>query len=189
MGVKFYRGADKPKKIRKRVSQTRSWFRTFKWVACKYYKQLLFISFYWTFLAVFLNSHFICFIDHAHPLMVVGHPFKGGYPQSTGYLAHPDMKRFALNDSTLFVPPRPDVAITALTLGLAGQAASSRVGFGDFFANYFAGRSFNVSEPKCNTMMEGMKRCYENHSDADPVSSCAYYIQGFERMACGKQWK
>ena len=119
--------------------------------------------------------------------MVVGHPFKGGYPQSTGYLAHPDMKRFALNDSTLFVPPRPDVAITALTLGLAGQAASSRVGFGDFFANYFAGRSFNVSEPKCNTMMEGMKRCYENHADADPVGSCAYYIQGFERMACGSQ--
>ena len=39
MGVKFYRGADKPKKIRKRVTQTRSWFRTFKWVACKYYNQ------------------------------------------------------------------------------------------------------------------------------------------------------
>ena len=91
MGVKFYRGADKPKKIRKRVSQTRSWFRTFKWVAY-----------------------------HAHPLMVVGHPFKGGYPQSTGYLAHPDMKRFALNDSTLFVPPRPDVAVSAFTIGMAG---------------------------------------------------------------------
>ena len=52
--------------------------------------------------------------------MVVGHPFKGGYPQSTGYLTHPDMKRFALNDSTLFVPPRPDVAITAFSIGLAG---------------------------------------------------------------------
>lgn len=36
MGAKFYRGADKPKKIRKRFSQTRSWFRTLKWVACKY---------------------------------------------------------------------------------------------------------------------------------------------------------
>ena len=36
MGVKFYRSADKPKKIRKRFSQTRSWFRTLKWVACKY---------------------------------------------------------------------------------------------------------------------------------------------------------
>ena len=37
MGAKFYRGADKPKKLRKRFFQTRSWFRTLKWVACKYY--------------------------------------------------------------------------------------------------------------------------------------------------------
>lgn len=37
MGAKFFRGADKPKKIRKRFSQTRSWFRTLKWVACMYY--------------------------------------------------------------------------------------------------------------------------------------------------------
>ena len=36
MGAKFFRSADKPKKIRKRVTQTRSWFRTFKWTACKY---------------------------------------------------------------------------------------------------------------------------------------------------------
>ena len=35
MGAKFYRGADKGKKIRKRPTQTRSWFRGFKWVACK----------------------------------------------------------------------------------------------------------------------------------------------------------
>ena len=188
MGVKFYRGADKPKKIRKRVSQTRSWFRTFKWVACKYHKQSLNTNqTFILFLILFIYIYCYPFIDHAHPLMVVGHPFKGGYPQSTGYLAHPDMKRFALNDSTLFVPPRPDSAITALTLGLAGNVAAQRVGFGDFFANYFAGRSFNVSDPKCNTMMEGMKRCYENHADANPTEQCAYYIQGFERMACGKQ--
>ena len=41
MGAKFYRGADKPKKIRKRFSQTRSWFRTLKWVACKYSPMLI----------------------------------------------------------------------------------------------------------------------------------------------------
>ena len=35
MGAKFFRSADKPKKIRKRWSQTRSWFRTFKWTAWK----------------------------------------------------------------------------------------------------------------------------------------------------------
>lgn len=90
--------------------------------------------------------------------MVVGHPFKGGMPMSTGYLTHPDMKRFAINDSTAFIPPRPDVAA-----GVASVAAAPTPSFGDFFASYFIGRSFNVSDPKCNTFMEGMKRCYENH--------------------------
>ena len=79
MGVKFYRSADKPKKIRKRFTQTRSWFRTLKWVAY-----------------------------HAHPTMIVGHPFKGANIASIGFLQHPDMNRFALNDASLFVPPRPD---------------------------------------------------------------------------------
>ena len=36
MGAKFYRASDKAKKIRKRVSQTRTWARGLKWVACKY---------------------------------------------------------------------------------------------------------------------------------------------------------
>ena len=36
MGAKFYRGGDKSKKIRKRVTQTRTWARTLKWVCCKY---------------------------------------------------------------------------------------------------------------------------------------------------------
>lgn len=35
MGAKFFRGSDKGKKIRKRPTQTRSWFRSFKWTACK----------------------------------------------------------------------------------------------------------------------------------------------------------
>ena len=116
--------------------------------------------------------------------MVVGHPFKGGMPMSIGYLTHPDMKRFGINDATFFVPPRPDVAITAATVGMA-SAPQVVPTFGDFFASYFAGRSFNVSSPACNTFMEGMKRCYENHENKDPVGTCAYYINGFERMACG----
>ena len=37
MGAKFYRGSDKSKKIRKRLSQTRTWFKQFKWIACKYH--------------------------------------------------------------------------------------------------------------------------------------------------------
>merc|ERR1740130_857707 len=82
MGAKFFRSADKPKKIRKRVTQTRSWFRTFKWTSY-----------------------------HAHPLMICGHPFKGGSVFSTGYLQHPDMKRFGINDSTFFQPPRPTACL------------------------------------------------------------------------------
>ena len=35
MGAKFYRGSDKSKKIRKRLTQTRTWFKQFKWIACK----------------------------------------------------------------------------------------------------------------------------------------------------------
>ncbi len=78
MGAKFYRGSDKPKKLRKRFSQTRSWFRTLKWVAY-----------------------------HAHPHMVAGHPFKGSWVFSTGQLLHPDLKRFSLQSAVLFKPPFP----------------------------------------------------------------------------------
>ena len=89
--------------------------------------------------------------------MVVGHPFKGGMPMSTGYLTHPDMKRFEINDSTVFVPPRPDVAN-----GLYASASPAPT-YLDFFASYFAGRSLNSSDPKCNTFMMGMKNCFENN--------------------------
>ena len=97
------------------------------------------------------------------------------------------MKFFGLNDSALFVPPRPDVFATALGIG-AGFPRPTYPAFGDFFATYFAGRSFNVTETRCAGMLDGMKRCYENHTTADPVNSCAYYIQGFERFACGRDW-
>ena len=106
---------------------------------------------------------------------------------STGFLEHPDMKRFNLCDSTLFAPPRPNAWANAFPNCTFGLGAAPQIpAFGDFFATYFAGRSFNVAEPKCTQMMEGMKRCYENHADKDPVDTCQYYIQGFERMACGK---
>jgi len=32
-------------------------------------------------------------------------------------------------------------------------------------------------------MLEGMKRCYESNSLANPVQSCSYYIEGFRRLA------
>ena len=117
--------------------------------------------------------------------MIPGHPFKGGQMLSTGYLEHPDMKRFDINDSHLFAPPRPD-AYTLAMMAMGGAGPASNVpSFGDFFGSYFAGRSFNVTNPKCATMLEGMKKCWENHENSDPVGTCNYYISGFERMACG----
>lgn len=59
MGAKFYEGSDESKKIRKRFSQSRSFFRTHKWLAY-----------------------------HAPPLMIPDHPFKDTLAMSTGYLMH-----------------------------------------------------------------------------------------------------
>ena len=118
--------------------------------------------------------------------MVPGHPFKGGLIMSQGQLAHPDAKRFNIKDAALFAPPRPNAWVTALSLGSVPAAATQIPSFGDFFSTYFAGRSFNVAEPKCSVVLEGMKKCYENNSTTNPVANCQYYIQGFERFACGK---
>ena len=78
MGAKFYRAADKPKKIRKRLMGTRTWFRTYKWVSY-----------------------------HAHPVDIPGHPFKGSFTYSTGQLLHPEIKRFAIAAPFYFKPPMP----------------------------------------------------------------------------------
>ena len=104
-------------------------------------------------------------VDHAHPLMIAGHPFKGGAMFSTAYLQHPDMKFFAINDSTAFLPPRP----TALA-GVSAAAASFPA-FADFFRSYFAGASMNTSDPKASVMLEGMKKCYENNTK-NPINQC-----------------
>ena len=83
--------------------------------------------------------------------MVAGHPFKtiqGGF--SIGYLDHPDYKRFNLADAFLYAPPRPDAWANPYTTASAAAAAAQAPAFGDFFATYFAGRSFNVANPKCS---------------------------------------
>ena len=100
---------------------------------------------------------------------------------STAYLNHPDLKRFMLNDATFYRPPRPDAWAQGL---IAGAAATQMPAFSDFFATYFGGRSFNVAEPKCTGMLENLKRCFENNSDGNPEEQCAYYVNGFERLAC-----
>ena len=55
----------------------------------------------------------ICHLDHAHPNMVAGHPFKGSWVYSTGQLLHPDLKRFAIGSPVLFKPVMPVAAAAA----------------------------------------------------------------------------
>ena len=86
MGAKFYRGADKGKKFRKRFMHTRTWFRGLKWTAY-----------------------------HAHPRDVPGHPMKGGFTFSTGQLLHPELKRFAIATPIFFKPPMPGATVQDLT--------------------------------------------------------------------------
>ena len=149
MGVKFYRGADKPKKIRKRIMQTRSWFRTFKWVAY-----------------------------HAHPLMIPGHPFKGGVWLSTGQLLHPDLKRFGLATAVFFKPPMP------FKNPYDGSAPTNVVpSFSDFFGSYF-GATWNKSNLSCTKIYDNMAKCYSNHMSKNPTATCEHYINSFKRLSC-----
>ena len=120
------------------------------------------------------------FADHAHPTFVTGHPFKGNMSFSIGQLAHPDMKRFQINTPFLFAPPNP-----AKVMGAAAGAASIP-SFGSFFSAYFGGSTYQLSDSRCGKMLENMKKCYEGSTSRseDPSASCAYYIDGFRRMAC-----
>ena len=108
---------------------------------------------------------------------MAGHPFKAANSFSIGQLAHPDMKRFQINTPYLFAPPRPAVA-----------AAATVPSFGSFFSAYFGGSTYQMSDSKCGKMLENMKRCYERSTSRsdDPEASCAYYIDGFRRMACSQ---
>lgn len=114
--------------------------------------------------------------------MVTGHPFKGMNGLSIGQLAHPDLKRFQMNTPFLFAPPNP-----AKIIGASAGAASIPT-FGSFFSSYFGGSTYRLSDSRCGKMLENMKRCYESSQgrSEDPSASCAYYIDGFRRMACAE---
>ena len=60
--------------------------------------------------------------------------------------------------------------------------------FGTFFSTYFGGSTYQLSDSRCGKMLENMKKCYETSSarSEDPSASCAYYIDGFRRMACSQ---
>ena len=110
-----------------------------------------------------------------------GHPFKGGDLRSCGQLLHPDLKRFQIQTPYLFAPPNPE------KVAGAAVAAASFPSFGSFFSSYFGGSTYRLTDGKCGKMLENMKKCYETATGAgsNPEKSCAYYMDGFKRMACG----
>ena len=113
--------------------------------------------------------------------MVAGHPFKGLNGMSIGQLAHPDLKRFQMNTSSLFAPPNP-AKVMGASMGVATLPA-----FAAFFQSSFGGNMYiDSSNDKCGMMFQNMKKCYDSAStrSEDPESSCSYYIDGFRRMAC-----
>lgn len=115
-------------------------------------------------------------IDHAHPTFIAGHPFKGGWIASTGFLANPEMARFQINSPYLFSPPNP-----AKVPGAPSQLASCPT-FANFFQSYFGNAQYNLSSPKAGKFLEGLKKCFENNSQ-NPADACTYYINGFKRAA------
>ena len=114
--------------------------------------------------------------------MVGGHPFKMQmHGINAGQLAHPDMKRFQIHTPFLFTPPHPTKS------AYAGAVEAPKVpSFGSFFSAYFGGATYKMSDNKCGKTMENMKKCYETSTkrEQDPVATCAFYIDGFKRMAC-----
>ena len=114
--------------------------------------------------------------------MVAGHPFKAVNSISIGQLDHPDLKRFQINTPFLFAPPNPEKVF-------GGAAAASAIpSFPAFFSSYFGGSTYQLSDSKCGKMLENMKKCYEGSTkrNDDPQADCAYYIDGFRRMACSQ---
>ena len=95
--------------------------------------------------------------------MVAGHLFKGGMYFTTGYLAHLDMKRFEINDSTIFLPPNPFAWTTAAVIGSMAPKAPEVPSIGDFFATYFAGKSYSCHDAKFSTILVCLKKYWENH--------------------------
>ena len=106
-----------------------------------------------------------------------------GGSYNSGMLMHPDMKRFQLNTPFLFAPPNP-----MKVAGGAGAVAASVPTFGAFFSSYFGGSTYQLSDSRCGKMLENMKRCYEGSTSRseNPSETCAFYIDGFRRMACSQ---
>ncbi len=55
--------------------------------------------------------------------------------------------------------------------------------FASFYQSYFGSSNYNISTPNAEKMLGGLKRCYEANKTASPLDACAYYINGFKRLA------
>ena len=66
---------------------------------------------------------------------------------------------------------------------VAHQAPIGVPSFSDFFRAYFGERSYNLSNEGCLKMMQNMKNCHANNA-ANATNACAYYVDGFKRLAC-----
>ena len=89
------------------------------------------------------------------------------------------MKRFQINTPVAFFPPNPN------KVPMLAASAAAIPSFGSFFTAYFGGSTYQMSSPKCGKMLENLKNCYEtNQQGGNPEQACAYYIDGFKRLAC-----
>jgi len=107
-------------------------------------------------------------------LFTAGHPFKGSWVSSIGYLQHPDMKKFAIFTPILFAPPNP-------TKVPGIEAAKSEIpSFANFFHSYFGFQQFNIKTDRCSKLLSSAKSCFENNT-ARPIEACSYYLDTFSR--------
>ena len=87
------------------------------------------------------------------------------------------MARFQINTPILFAPPNP------LKVPDYKAPTYSVPSFANFFQSYFGSSNYNLSSPNSGKMLNGLKQCYETNKTANPLDACAYYINGFKRVA------
>ena len=136
---------------------------------------------YQAYVEILHSSINIITIDFAHPIMVPGHPLKGGnWNMPQGMLLNPEAKRFAIFSPLFFKPVRPGAGPTdvAETKDYAESAQ-------DLLKAYTGSTSAGPSE-KCQGYSGNLERCFENAVKAgnDPDAQCQYYVQRIKHEAC-----
>ena len=112
---------------------------------------------------------------------MAGHPFKGSWVSSSGYLLHPEMKRFQINTPILFAPPNP-----LKTVGATAAVGATVPTFNNFFSAYFVGSSYTSENSACGKVFSGLRKCFETNAATNPHVACQYYLDAFKRFNCTK---